>query len=310
MTRTGVYKAIYFLTLGGAILLIGAGVYALREGQAVFGLAALAGFALLLLPGHILRHYWADLLAGLHHLNQRNYAASKLHSERFLVQLQERPWLKRLIWLGTSSYSRDAEVMARNNLGGAMIKLGEIEPAREQLARAIALDPLCPLPYRNMGVLVLNSATYAEAKPWFEKAEALGLKGDLTDSMVAASQRRNAARAMGVSGGVSGGVSDPFVAPPPQPPKPRFAGAFRVELLNDDVTPLEFVVSSLEQVFGLTGAQAIRIARAADRDGRAACDGFESEAAAQEKADQLSDLARAAGFPLSCAVVAVRSALA
>lgn len=305
MTRTGVYKAIYFLTLGGAILLIGAGVYGLREGQALFGLAALAGFALLLLPGHILRHYWADLLAGLHHLNQRNYAASKLHSERFLVQLQEKPWLKRLIWLGTSSYSRDVEVLARNNLGGALIKLGEIEPAREQLARAIALDPLCPLPYRNMGVLVLNSATYAEAKPWFEKAEALGLKGDLTDSMVGASQRRNAARAMGVLGDVPG-----HFVPPSQPPKPRFAGAFRVELINDDVTPLEFVVSSLEQVFGLTGAQAIRIASAADRHGRAACAGFESEGAARERADQLSELARAAGFPLSCAVIAVRSALA
>jgi ATP-dependent Clp protease adapter protein ClpS len=300
MTRTGVYKAVYFLVLGGSILLIGCGLYAVQEGHPVFGVVALVGLALLLLPGHIIRHYWVELQAGLYHLNQGNYAESKLHSERFLVQLQERPWLKKLIWLGTSSYSRDAEAMARNNLGGAMIKLGEIEPAREQLSLAIALDPLCPLPYLNMGALVLESATYAEAVPWVEKAEALGLKGGWPDSLVSASQHRNAMRALGAT---------IIVAPPRAKPPLRFAGAFRVELLKDELTPFDFVISSLEQVFGFTGADAVSIAALADRNGRAGCAGFETEAAAQAKADQLSALAVAGGFPLSCAVVAVRSAL-
>ena len=301
MTRTGAYKAVYFAILGGSVLLICVGGYALQNGHPAFGVAAIAGFALLLLPGRILRHYWAELLTGLHHLNQRNYAVSKMHSEKFLVQLQERPWLKKLIWLGTSSYSRDAEVMARNNLGAAMLKLGEIEQARAQFARAIELDPLCPLPYRNMGTLVLTTATCAEATPWLEKAEALGMKGGWSDRIVGASQRRNAARVMGFQRNV--------MPPPAQPPKPRFDGAFRVDIFNDDVTTFEFVVSSLEQVFGLTGAQAIRIAAQVDRHGWAGCAGFETEAAAQEKADQLLALARAGGFPLSCTVVSVRPVL-
>jgi ATP-dependent Clp protease adaptor protein ClpS len=285
----------------GALPLVAAGCYGLQNGHGVLGLAALAGVALLLLlPGFLVRHYWAELQAGFRDLSQRNYVTSKFHSERFLAQLEESPWLRKLAWLGTTIYSRNPEVLARNNLGAAMRNLGEIEPARAQLARAIELDPLCPLPYHNMGVLVLHTATSAEAVPWLEKAKALGLKKGLTNSTAAASQSPNIARAMGLSGDL---------VPPAPPPKPRFGGAFRVDLANDDVTPLDFVVSSLEQVFGLTGAEAIRIARAAHRDGWAGCAGFETEAAAQEKADQLLALARAAGFPLSCTVVALRPVL-
>jgi len=296
-----VYKSVYFLVLGCSIALIGVGFVGLQEGHTVGGLAALAGLAVLLLPGHIVRHFWAELLAGLHHLNRGNYETSKLHSERFLAQLEERPWLGKLIWLGTSTYSRSAEVMARNNLGAAMVKLGEIEPAREQLSRAIALDPLSPLPYFNMGKLTLDSETFAEAMPWFEKARALGLKMGWSDQMVRASQRRNAARAMRLPADIVTTTREPAL---------RFTGAFRVELLNDDITPFEFVISSLEQIFGLTGAQAMKVAAAADRDGRAVCAGFATEAEAQAKADQLAARAAASGFPLSSAVVAVRSALA
>lgn len=295
------YRAVRSAVVVGAVLLVAAGCYGFKHGHGLLGLAAFTGVALvLLLPGIVVRHYWGELQAGFRYLSQRNYAASKHHSERFLMQLEESPWLRKLAWLGTTIYSRNPEVLARNNLGAAMRNLGEIEPARAQLARAIELDPLCPLPYHNMGVLVLHTATCAEAVPWIEKAKALGLKRGLTTSMRAASRSRTIARAIGLSG---------ELVPPAPPPRPRFGGAFRVDLVNDDVTPLDFVVSSLEQVFGLTGAEAIRIARAVHREGWAGCAGFETEAAAQEKADELLALARAGGFPLSCTVVAVRPVL-
>ena len=296
MTRTGAYKAAYFSLLAAGMLVLFDAVFELRRGHVALLVGALLLFAVLLVPGRALAYFWSDLLASLHHLNQRNYQSSKEHSERFLAQLRERPWLKRLIWLGTSAYSRDAEVLALNNLGAAMVQLGEFDSARETLSRAIALDPKCPLPYKNMGTLVLQTGAYAEALPWFEKAAARGLKGDWTDRWVNASQRRNAA--LYTTGSVSGAT------PPDEPAVQALTGAFLVEVLNDDQTPVTFVIAGLEQVFGLTGAQAIQTVRAVDREGRAVCAAFETMAAARAKADQLSALAREAGFPLRCVVAA------
>ena len=112
-------------------------------------------------------------------LNQREYHRSKGHSERFLVQLRERPWLQTLIWLGPSSYSLSAEALALNNLGAAELALGEFDSARAHLNQAIARDPRCPLPCRNMGTLTLRTSSTAEAMPWFEKAAALKVSEEM-----------------------------------------------------------------------------------------------------------------------------------
>ena len=197
MTRTGTYKFAYFATLAGFIVLAGTTAFLVRHADFPFNLSWVLLVIVLLVPGKIQRHYWSDMLSGLHYLKQQNYALSKVHSERFLVQLAERPWLSNLIWLGTSSYSRDIEAMTRNNLAAAMIGLEEFDGAREQLTRAIEMDPECPLPYRNMGVLLLHSDAIAEAQAWLDKAAALGLTGGWSDRIVSASQEQNAGRAVG-----------------------------------------------------------------------------------------------------------------
>lgn len=294
MTRTAKYKLIYFAILGLSIFVGLGAVFLLRDLPFPYRLAWIVPVIVGLIPGRIQGHYWRDMLAGLYHLKRHNYATSKLHSERFLIQLQKRPWLKNLIWLGPSSYSRNVEAMTRNNLGAAMQNLGEIDGAKEQLDHAIALDPECPLPYRNMGILLLYSATTAQARPWLEKAKALGLTGDWSDRMISASQHRHAARST-----IDKAAKDETA---PVTPEPEIDGAFVVELINDDQTPFEFAVACLEETFGLTGIQAIRIAALVSREGRAPCAGFDTEAAAQAKADQLTDLVRRSDFPLACAV--------
>lgn len=231
--------------------------------------------------------------AGWLPLNQRDYQMSKVHSERFLAQLRERPWLRRLVWLGTSSYSLSAEVLALNNLGAAELALGEFDAAREHLNQAIALDPQCPMPYKNMGALILRTASTAEASPWLEKAAALGLRGDLSDRMVMSSQRRNAELS------TVGAITD---ARPPPLAAPIITGAYIVYLLNDKKTPFEFAVTALEGVFGMTGAQAISTAQGADKFGRAACAAFDDAEVAQSKAEELAAIARAHGHLLICAV--------
>ncbi len=294
MTRTDVLKATYFLRVG-AILLAGiGGAAAAQEGHTVLGAALMALLVVLLLAGRAQAYFWSELLAGLHHLNQRDYRLSKAHSERFLTQLRERPWLKHLIWLANSSYSSNAEVMALNNLGAAEMALGEIDAARTHLTRAIELDPRCPLPYRNMGTLTLRTGSVTDAMPWLQKAEALGFRGDQSDSRAMASQRNNAAFS---TTGVAAGASPVMAAV-----EPTFTGAYLVQIVNDATTPFEVVVLGLEQVFGLTGAEAIRITRSVDQSGRAACAGFDDEGEAQRKADELAAFALDKGFPLTCVV--------
>jgi ATP-dependent Clp protease adapter protein ClpS len=294
MTRTDAFKALYFLRVGFLLLACVGGATAAQNGYPVLAAMLILPFVLLAFSGRVQAYFWSELLAGLHHLNLRDYPRSKAHSERFLVQLRERPWLRHLIWLATSSYSDAAEVLALNNLGAAEIALGEIDAAREHLTLAMALDPKCPLLYRNMGALTLRTGSTADAAPWFHQAVALGLKGDWSDARAMASQRHNAAFS---TTGVATGAS-----PWPRPAEPPVTGGWLVQVIDDSVTPIEIVVTGLEQVFGLTGAEAIRTARSANQIGHAVCAGFDNEGEAQRKADELTTYAREKGFSLTCTV--------
>ena len=186
MTRTARYKLTYFATVaGGAVLLLCILAY-FRFSLVAF----IAVIVVALIPGRILGFFWRDLLRGLRLLNARHYAESKSSSEKFLDSFRERRWIKNLIWLGSSSYSRDPEVLALNNLGAAEIGLGEMDAARKHLDRAIALDGLCPLPFYNLGVLFSRIGDANEATRCFQEARRLGYAPDISDRIVMSSQKR------------------------------------------------------------------------------------------------------------------------
>ena len=294
MTRTDALKGAYVARI--VLLLatvIGAEVLAHR-GAVVPATALGVLFIALLLSGRIQAHFWFELLAGLRALNQRDYGASKVHSERFLAQLHERPWLKRLIWLGPSSYALSAEALALNNLGAPEMSLGEFDAARARFDQAIALDPPGPLPYSNMGALILRTGSSAEALPWFRKAEALGLRQDFTDRWMMSSQRRNVERSA-----TGADRRAPAGEPPVEPP---VTGAFIVYVLDDEKTPLEVAVAGLEEVFNMTGQQAIATALRIDKSGRAACAGFDDLETARGRAQALEAFAQTRGHVLNCLV--------
>jgi hypothetical protein len=189
MPRTTIYKGAYFLYLGVAGAIALSVLYR-------FGFSPLAIFIVfvaLLIPGRILGYFWRDLLRGLHLLNTKKFAESKIHSERFLVQVQKEPWLKNLIWLGTGTYSRDPEVLALNNLGAAEIWLGEFGAAMKHLDLAIEMDSECPLPYRNIAAILRIFGENEKAKQWLAEAERRGYKSGLSDRIVRASETRFAA---------------------------------------------------------------------------------------------------------------------
>ncbi len=72
---------------------------------------------------------------------------------------------------------------------------------------------------------------------------------------------------------------------------------FKVLLLNDDYTTMDFVVEILEQVFNKAPAEAYRIMMAVHTQGHGLCGVYPFEVA-ETKVGTVVDLARAQGFPL------------
>lgn len=72
---------------------------------------------------------------------------------------------------------------------------------------------------------------------------------------------------------------------------------YRVLLLNDDYTTMDFVVEILESVFHKSPAEAYRIMMAVHTQGQGLCGVYPFEVA-ETKVGTVVDLARGSGFPL------------
>ena len=74
---------------------------------------------------------------------------------------------------------------------------------------------------------------------------------------------------------------------------------YKVMLLNDDYTPMEFVVHVLERFFGINRQQAVDIMLTVHRKGLAVVGVFSFEIA-ETKVTQVMDYARRNQHPLQC----------
>ncbi len=73
----------------------------------------------------------------------------------------------------------------------------------------------------------------------------------------------------------------------------------QVVMLNDDFTPMEFVVVVIQEFFNKDRETATQIMLKIHLDGRAVC-GVYSRDVAATKVDQVMDAARQSGHPLQC----------
>lgn len=78
---------------------------------------------------------------------------------------------------------------------------------------------------------------------------------------------------------------------------PKEPGKYKVIVCNDDVTPVEFVVAMLIQIFKHPQANALELTMKIHNDGSAIAGIYPYEIAEQKIADA-TNLARTAGFPL------------
>ena len=84
-------------------------------------------------------------------------------------------------------------------------------------------------------------------------------------------------------------------------PKTRKPAMYKVLMLNDDYTPMEFVVHVLERFFQKTREEATRIMLHVHRRGVGVCGAFTYEVA-ETKVTQVMDLARQNQHPLQCTI--------
>ncbi|MDG1102647.1 MAG: ATP-dependent Clp protease adapter ClpS [Ascidiaceihabitans sp.] len=82
-------------------------------------------------------------------------------------------------------------------------------------------------------------------------------------------------------------------------PKTKRPPLYKVMLLNDDFTPMEFVVMILERFFGVNHAQAFEIMLTVHEKGLAVVGVFSHEIA-ETKVAQVMDSARQNQHPLQC----------
>lgn len=82
-------------------------------------------------------------------------------------------------------------------------------------------------------------------------------------------------------------------------PKTRRPSMYKVLLLNDDYTPMEFVVHVLERFFGLSNAAAVEVMLTVHRKGVAVVGVFSYEIA-ETKVTQVTEYARRNEHPLQC----------
>jgi ATP-dependent Clp protease adaptor protein ClpS len=81
-----------------------------------------------------------------------------------------------------------------------------------------------------------------------------------------------------------------------QPPQ-----MYQVVMLNDDFTPMEFVVMVLQEFFGKDREAATQIMLKIHLDGKGVCGVYTKDVAAS-KVDQVQDAAHQAGHPLQAVV--------
>ena len=98
----------------------------------------------------------------------------------------------------------------------------------------------------------------------------------------------------GSEGGIALQESKPELKKPP---------LFKVVLLNDDYTPMEFVVEVLESFFRMNREQATHVMLAVHTQGKGVC-GIYTRDIAETKAAHVNQHARESGHPLLCEIEA------
>ncbi len=97
------------------------------------------------------------------------------------------------------------------------------------------------------------------------------------------------------------GDQDPGFATTTEKPKLKQPPLYKVILINDDYTPMDFVVDVLRSFFSMNVEKATQIMLKVHTEGKGVCGVF-SKDVAETKASQVNDYSRECEQPLLCSV--------
>lgn len=179
MNRTRRFKIGYIV----AIVLLGAAAIGTLVYFKWSSAAVVVVVGVLLIPGRVQGHYWREFFRGRRLLGENRPQDAIVHFNRFLADLQRRPWLSKLIWLSWAFYTPSIEVMTRTNLGVALLRLGQVQDAEWEFRTASELDPLAPLPWHNLAVVYQARGETKPAEDARRRALELGFEGGPADQL-------------------------------------------------------------------------------------------------------------------------------
>ena len=87
----------------------------------------------------------------------------------------------------------------------------------------------------------------------------------------------------------------------PEKVKPKLPGIYKVIILNDDFTPMEFVANVIQNVFNKTQDDSTRIMLQIHTEGIGICGTYPFEIA-ETKMNQVLNLAKESQHPLQCII--------
>jgi ATP-dependent Clp protease adaptor protein ClpS len=122
---------------------------------------------------------------------------------------------------------------------------------------------------------------------------------DLAAMAVLPLLQRASPRAEDEDGGKDGGGQGQVGVATKARAKPKKPSQYKVLMLNDDYTPMEFVVLVLKRFFAMDLEQATRVMLHVHQRGVGVCGIFTYEVA-ETKVNQVMDFARANQHPLQC----------
>jgi len=119
--------------------------------------------------------------------------------------------------------------------------------------------------------------------------------------LILATVKQSSKQPIGSGDRDSGDSDDIGYAATTEKPKLKKPPLYKVVLVNDDYTPMDFVVDVLRSFFGMNVEKATQIMLKVHTEGKGVC-GVYSKDVAETKAAQVNDYSRECEQPLMCSV--------
>ena len=119
--------------------------------------------------------------------------------------------------------------------------------------------------------------------------------------LILATVKQSSKQPIGSDDSDAGDNDDVGYAATTEKPKLKKAPLYKVILVNDDYTPMDFVVDVLRSFFGMNVEKATQIMLKVHTEGKGVCGVF-SKDVAETKAAQVNEYSRECEQPLMCSV--------